>query len=209
MEHILENLTELHLVGYGGLGREIEFLLNSNYPKLQIFLYDDNSTVLKAKKISELKSINKSICCVITVGDPKVKETLFNLLKDNSNLHFPNIIFAKFDTYKFAICNKIGVGNIIMPQSIIGFNSIIGNFNLFGVNSGVGHDASIGNYNFIGPNCFLAGNVNIENSCKLSFGTFILQKTTLVSNINTMPYTSIYKNLKIPGSYHGNPAKII
>lgn len=206
---MLQNITELHLVGYGGLGKEIEFLINSKFPKINIIPYDDTLVGEKVKKISILKSISNPISCVIAIGDPKGREAVYNTLKTNNNINFPNIILSQFDSYNFSNKNIIGVGNLIMPQVIIGFNTILGNFNIFGVNSGLGHDVSIGNFNFIGPNCFLAGNVNVANNCKLSFGTFILQKVKLVSSINTMPYTCIYKNIKISGSYHGNPAKII
>lgn len=204
-----KTISDLHIVGYGGLGKEVIFLLNAKFPHINIIPYDDFSKDKKVLKIEVLKSINQPVDCLIAIGDGELKENIYNLLCKNKNISFPNIILSNFENYNFSDKNKIGIGNLLMPQTIIGYNSNIGNFNLFGVNSGVGHDATIGSFNFIGPNCFLAGNVKIENSCKLSFGTFILQKVSLVSNINTMPYTTIYKNLKIAGSYHGNPSKKI
>ncbi len=209
MQNLLDNINEIHLVGYGGLGKEIEFLLNSKFPNIHIIPYDDSIEENGIKKIDYLLNTKNPIFCIIAIGNPLAREKTFNILNNNKHIQFPNVFFTNFDSYNFSKKNIIGVGNIIMPQSIIGFNTIIGNFNLLGVNSGLGHDVAIGNFNFIGPNCFLAGNVKVGNNCKLSFGTFILQKISIVSNVNTMPYTSIYKNIKTEGTYHGNPAKYI
>jgi acetyltransferase-like isoleucine patch superfamily enzyme len=204
-----ENFSELHMIGYGGLGRELEFLIGTKYPKINIIVYDDVVISTNVKKTVELEKIEYPINCLIAIGDPNGKLFVYNKLKKNKHIIFPNIILSNFESYNFSIDNIIGSGNILMPQCVIGYNTIIGDFNLFGVNSGLGHDVKIGNFNFIGPNCFLAGNVNISDNCKLSFGTFVLQKVTLTSNINTMPYTCVYKHLKTAGSYHGNPARII
>jgi acetyltransferase-like isoleucine patch superfamily enzyme len=206
---MLKDISEIHLIGYGGLGKEIEFLINSKFPHINIIPYDDNSLDYKVKKIEKLKKIQSPISCVIAIADPKAKESIFINLKDQKNINFPNIILASFDTYLFSKKNIIGVGNLIMPQSLLGFNTKIGNFNLFGVNSGLGHDVTIGDFNFIGPNTFLAGDVKIENYCVLSYGTFVLQKISLTSYVKTMPYTAVYKKIIKQGSYQGNPAKLI
>lgn len=157
----LEDISELHIVGYGGLGKEIEFLINTKYPNINIIIYDDVVNLINVKKIEELKIVSIPINCVIAIGDPIGKMKVFAQLKDNKNISFPNIVLASLDTYLFSKKNVIGVGNLIMPQSLIGFNTKIGDFNLFGVNSGLGHDVIIGNFNFIGPNSFLAGDVKI------------------------------------------------
>jgi acetyltransferase-like isoleucine patch superfamily enzyme len=206
---MIENISELHMVGYGGLGKEVEFLLNSKFPKLRIIPYDDFSKNENVLKIEALKSIKRPVHCLIAIGDPKGRESVYNVICQNNFISFPNIILSNFENYKYSINNKIGIGNLIMPQTIIGFNCSIGDFNLFGVNSSLGHDVNIDNFNFIGPNSFLAGNVKIGNQCMLSFGTFILQKISLTSFVKTMPYTAVYKNITKQGSYHGNPAKLI
>lgn len=202
-------INELHIVGYGGLGKEIEFLLCAKFPNINLFFYDDSVQSKKVFKIETLYSINKPFNCLIAIGDPKVRESVYNNICQNKYISFPNIILSNFENYKYSINNKIGIGNLIMPQTNIGFNCSIGNFNLFGINSNLGHDVKIENFNFIGPNSFLAGNVKIENQCMLSFGTFVLQNISLTSFVNTMPYTAVYRNITKQGSYHGNPAKLI
>jgi acetyltransferase-like isoleucine patch superfamily enzyme len=205
----MENINELHLVGYGGLGKEIEFLIQSKFPKIKIIPYDDYSQQKGVNKIEKLKEISVPVDCIIAIGDPYDREKVYNTICNNKFIKFPNIILSNFENYNYSKNNTIGKGNLIMPQSIIGFNSRVGDFNLFGVNSGIGHDVNIGNFNFFGPSCFLAGNVRVENNCKFSFGTFVLQKVSITSSINTMPYTTIYKNIKTPGTYYGNPSKKI
>jgi acetyltransferase-like isoleucine patch superfamily enzyme len=206
---MLNEVSELHIVGYGGLGKEIHFLIESKFPNIKFCFYDDFSKSAGVHPVSEILKLDGIIYCVIAIGDPVGRKKVFKLLENNENIVFPNVILTEFDSYEFSQNNKLGIGNIIMPNAIIGFNCNLGNFNLLGVNSGLGHDVKVGDFNFIGPNSFLAGNVTLANECKLSFGTFALQRISIVSNINTMPYTCIYKNLKKIGTYYGNPAKLI
>ena len=57
---------------------------------------------------------------------------------------------------------KLGKGNIIYPNSVVGPNANLGNFNLVTSYSFISHDCTIGDYNFFST-AGLAGNVDIGN----------------------------------------------
>jgi hypothetical protein len=200
----------VHIVGAGGFGKEISYLINCRFPDLNLCIYDDNDCGDNIKPIDNLVD-NQEIFgdCILAIGDPDLRRNVYNRIKGNVNLNFPNIDLSKNSDYPTYPHNSIGVGNIYMPGSILGYNSKIGSFNIIGANVGVGHDVVVGDFNFIGPNSFMAGNSKIGDSCKLSFGTFIMQNGLLSSNIKSMPYTVFYKKYKISGTYFGNPAKLI
>jgi hypothetical protein len=202
--------NSIHIIGAGGYGVEIAYLVKCQYPIVNIFYYDDN---LRDDHIWPIDFLigDKEISgdCILAIGDPAVRRDIVNRVKGNSKLNFPNIDLSNSLSYPTSSANSIGVGNIIMPGAIIGLNSKVGSFNILGANVGIGHDVEIGDFNFIGPNCFLAGNSKIGDFCKLSFGSFIMQNAYLCSNIDSMPYTAFYKKYKIPGTYFGNPAKSI
>jgi hypothetical protein len=200
----------IHIIGAGGFGMEISYLIKCFYPNLKILMYDDKVIGDNIQSIDTLVN-NRMIIgdCILAIGDSELRGNIHSRIKENSNLNFPNIDLSQNSDYPISPLNSIGVGNIYMPGSILGYNSQIGSFNIFGTNVGVGHDVVIGDFNFIGPNSFLAGNSKIGDFCKLSFGTFIMQNGILKSNIKSMPYTVFYKKYKKPGTYFGNPAKSI
>lgn len=200
----------VHIVGAGGFGMEISYLLNCRFPYLNFCRYDDNLSGNYTKPIEFLVNNQEIIGdCILAIGDPEQRRNVYNRIKENLNLNFPNIDLSNNTDYPTSPHNSTGVGNIYMPGSILGYNSQIGSFNILGANVGVGHDVVIGDFNFIGPNSFLSGNSKIGDFCKLSFGTFIMQNGLLSSNIKSMPYTVFYKKYKISGTYFGNPAKSI
>ena len=192
-------MDNLAIIGYGGFGKEIEFLIKCKFPKIKLVIYDDTNTSENILSIDKILNIDYNLNCVIAIGDPNSRLNIYNKLKLNTYLIFPNIIFSTFKSYPFSKDILMGVGNIIMPNVTVGINSVIG----------LGHDVEIGNYNFIGPNSFLAGSVKIGDNCKLSFGTSFMQKSSIVSETNTMPYTVIYRKIKKSGTYIGNPAKLM
>lgn len=204
------NSNLVHIVGAGGFGMEIAFLIKSQSPGLDYCMYDDSITGQNIKTIETLVFNREMVGdCILAIGDPELRKEVFNRIRQNSNLSFPNVDLSNSMSYPTSIHNSIGIGNIYMPGSIIGYNSQIGSFNILGVNVGIGHNVEIGDFNFLGPNTLLAGNSKIGDFCQLSFGTFIMQNGYLCSSIKSMPYTAFYKKYKLPGTYFGNPAKSI
>ncbi len=202
-------MKTLAIIGYGGFGKELEFLIKCKFPEIKLNIYDDTIISKNVLSIDKILNVDYNLNCVIAIGDPISRLNIYNKLKVNKFLIFPNIIFSDFNSYPFSNEILIGEGNIIMPNVTIGINSVIGSYNVIGMNVGLGHDVEIGDYNFIGPNSFLAGSVKIGNNCKLSFGTSFIQKSGIVSETNTMPYTVIYRKIKKAGTYFGNPAKLM
>jgi hypothetical protein len=202
--------SSIHIIGAGGFGLEIAYLVKCRFSYINLCLYDDSVIDDHIKPIESLIS-NKDISgdCILAIGDPDSRKNVYNRIKINSNLNFPNVDLSNDMNYPTSPHNPIGIGNIFMPGSIIGYNSQIGSFNVIGANVGIGHDVVIGDFNFLGPNSFLAGNSKIGDFCKLSFGTFIMQNGILCSNIKSMPYTVFYKSYRLPATYFGNPAKSI
>ena len=202
-------MKSLSIVGYGGFGKEIEYLIRNKFKGIKIDVFDDFDKSINVNPIQNLLNIKVNTNCIIAIGNPVDRMNIHSLLKINSNIIFPNIFFSDFKAYPFSDENQLGIGNIIMPDVMIGFKSKIGSFNLIGSRVTLGHDVELGNYNFLGPNCFLAGSVKVKDNCKFSFGTSFVQRATVTSNINTMPNSVVYKKLKISGTYSGNPCKLI
>src|SRR5690625_3537349 len=58
---------------------------------------------------------------------------------------------------------EIGIGNIILANTVINPNVKLGNFNTFNSNSLIGHDTKIGNSNFVAGHTVIGSNLTIGN----------------------------------------------
>jgi UDP-3-O-[3-hydroxymyristoyl] glucosamine N-acyltransferase len=201
----------LYIVGAGGLGQEILHLLkHSAVSKWDEILLcsdrpgDHGDLVCDTKELFEQKQI---FDCIIGIGNCFDRASLHSRIRGIENLRFINIDLSDSQSYPKHESNIIGVGNIIMPNSLIGVKTVIGSFNIIGANSGIGHHTAIGDYNFFGPNSFIAGGVRIGSICSFSFGTGFLQNVSVGSNVNSLPYTVFAKDQTEAGTYSGMPAK--
>ena len=177
-----------------------EIRLCSNNPA------DHGDVVYDSKEIFEQK---QGFDCIVAIGNCSDRASVHSRFLGVKNLRFINVDLRNFQSYPEHESNIIGVGNIIMPDSIIGIKTVIGSFNIIGARSGIGHHSVIGDYNFFGPNSFIAGGVRVESNCSFSFGTGFLQNVSVGSNVNSLPYTVFAKDQKENGTYSGMPAKKI
>ena len=68
---------------------------------------------------------------------------------------------------------QIGLGNIILENVNLGYNSNIGNSNIIWNGCNISHEVNIGNYNYLSPSVALAGRVNINNNCFLGINSCV------------------------------------
>ncbi len=104
---------------------------------------------------------------------------------------------------------KMGVGNVILANTVVNSNAVIGNFNTINVNCLIGHEAVIGNNNFF------AGHVTLGSNTKMGKGNFIGVNSSL-KNFITIGDDSIVgmcsnatKDIETGQVVYGNPAKVM
>lgn len=93
--------------------------------------------------------------------------------------YFPNVILT--DTIFYS---DIGVGNIIMPNSILENRSEIGDFNLFNLNSVLSYESSVGNNNTIDISANILHRTHIKNNNFIGAKACISQNIVVGSNNN-------------------------
>lgn len=99
------------------------------------------------------------------------------------SLNFPLEKFCNF-IHPLARVNrraKMGVGNLIMMNSVIPMNVTLGNFNTM-MSSSLGHDSQIGNNNFFAGRCIMGGCCNIGNENFIGLGTIIPSEARIGSH---------------------------
>lgn len=177
---MLQISKNIIIVGTGGFAKEITFLL-SRIENYQLIGYvDDNSdlygkTILGYKVLGNtdyLLSLREEYSVVIGVADPKDKKNIYNKLKSNLNLKFPNLIDP---SALIGLEVEMGFGNVIMANTTFTSSILLGNFNMINIATTIGHDVEIGNYNSLFPNVNVSGNVKIESKTSIGVGSKIIQ----------------------------------
>ena len=183
----MENII---IVGAGGFGREVEWLIsriNQVNKKFNILGYaDDNKTIgtkiSKLEVISNINNIEKiegTVNVAIAIGNSKVRKEIVKKLKEMKNVKFPNLIdpSAIVDTDIIK-----GEGNIICANSIATVDLKINNFNIINLDCTIGHDDIICDFVTIYPSVNVSGNVVVNDCVEIGTGTQIIQGKIIGKN---------------------------
>ena len=146
---------------------------------------------------------NDVFICVI--ANPNIKEkVVLDLLSKGA-------LFV--NAYHKSVCfignSIIGSGVVLSPFVVVSNNCKIGNhigINLF---CSIGHDVIIGDFSQLSAHCDLTGHVNLGNSIFLGSRVSIIPNVNVISNSRIGAGAVVFRNIKVEGTYIGNPAKKI
>lgn len=104
---------------------------------------------------------------------------------------------------------KIGIGNFIGAFTIIGNDTIIGDYNMIQSFSVIGHDAVIGDFNRIDTHVTCVGGIRIKNNVSIHTGAVINHKVILENNSKVGANSFVIRKVKEGETVLGVPAKRI
>ena len=209
---------KLVIIGAGGLGREVLFLLSyinsrTNYYDISGFI--DNTPELQNKIIdgvpilgddSWLLNYDDDINVVIAVGSSRVRKNIYERFSHKKNICYPNIIA---DDAKYSDTVTFGKGCIIGFYSLLTVNVSIGDFVLLNNYCNIGHDVCIGDFVTLYGNVNVSGNVTIGSCVEVGVGTRIIQKKSIGENSKVGIGSVVVKNVPADCTVFGVPAKRI
>jgi acetyltransferase-like isoleucine patch superfamily enzyme len=184
-----------YLVGGGGYGKQLEFMLKHDKIISSAKFVDDK---LKFKIKNFLKT-NKKIYFNITISNIKIRERIYNLSK-KKNLLYTTLILPFCNIYS----KKIGKGCIIEHNTTIANNVSIGLGSFIFTGTNIGHDTSIGNFCNVGSSVVISGNVNIGKKVIIGGQSFISNNLNICNNVVIAPGSVVLSDIKKPGIYNGN-----
>ena len=173
-------MKKIAIVGSGGLGREVLGIIQSiNRVKEEwefIGFYDDDSNKLINKysildKINGLNSVKEELHVVIAIGNPKVKELIFNKII-NPKIIFPVLIHPSVIMYSEETIS-LGKGIVIGANSVLTVNIQIGNHVYINTASVISHDVCIGDFSILMPTVSISAGADIGNGVYIGNGTKI------------------------------------
>ncbi|MBK5721495.1 NeuD/PglB/VioB family sugar acetyltransferase [Dysgonomonas sp. Marseille-P4677] len=207
-------MRNLIVFGAGDLGKFIVYnieMFDSEYNLLG-FIDEDISKVgkefcgLPIFDIDYLQSnTTDELCIVIAISSPVAKEAVAEKLKPYG-VEYPNFISPNTWLSKGV---KIGHGVLIYPNSLVDFETEIGDFVTINAGCSVGHNVIIGQFSTLAPGVNLAGFTQIEEKANLGIGCCSIQKIKIGSCSTIGGQAMLTKDVESRRTVAGVPAKII
>lgn len=210
-------VEKIAIYGSGAFGQEVYLLIQliNKYSKTKslefIGFFDDEKQIgmecRYGKVIGNFKDLNKQnepLNLAIAIGSCNSLYTMKKNIK-NDNIKYPNLLSPDniyFDMHSI----NIGIGNIILSNSIVSYDVKIGNFNIINTRVNFGHHVEIGDFNILNPNTQLSGNSKIGNSNSLGLNSALLPKKSIGDFNVVVPGSIITRNFKNNNFLSGNPA---
>lgn len=208
-------MKDIVIIGAGGFGREVAWLieeinLTRDEWNLIGFIDDDESTFgLELNGYKVLGNVNwlidKSINVVCAIGNPIVKKSIINRIKNTENI-FPTLIHP---CVRYSNTVEFGVGTIVCIDTILTVNIKIGNHVIINLDCTIGHDAIINDYATILPSVNVSGHVNIGECVSVGTGSAIIQGVSIGSGSTLGAGAVVINNIPENCIAVGTPAKAI
>ena len=206
-------MSQISLIGAGGLGKEIAASLAHNPDIHFLGFYDDASMphlgnrylgTIK-KLIAALKLEPKEYSLLISIGSPKLKRTVHDRLAA-LDINYP--VFLHPNAHLEDLANiRIGEGSIITSGVQMTTDIEIGKHVLINLNSTIGHDAKIGDFSSLMPGVHISGNVSIGEGVLIGSGAVVLPNLTIGSGSTIGAGAVITRDVASGVVVKGVPAK--
>lgn len=181
-------MKEIVIIGAGGFGREVAWLIediNQKLPQWNILGFVDDNESVQGRQFGKYTVIgttdyltDKELHVVIAIADPLIRRKIFNSLSFTKNV-FPSLIHPsviKSDNV------NIGRGVVVAAGTIVTVNIIIEDFVLIDRQCNIGHDTQVKQFSTILPNSTISGNVHIAENVLIGTGSTIVQNLSIKKN---------------------------
>lgn len=183
-----KKLKKLIIVGVGGFGREVAWLverINMKDPTWDLLGFVDDNITLQSQLINGYKVLGTTdsvlnytdIYFVCAIGNAGVRKTIVDKITSlNPDIKFATLIDPTVEMSKLV---SIGEGAIICAHSIITVNIEIGKHVIVNLDCTIGHDAKLSDYVTLYPSVNVSGATLIGECTEVGTGTQIIQAKSI------------------------------
>lgn len=211
-------MKRLLIYGCGGFAREVAWLVEEINQKGKIWdiqgFLDDNSSnwgkIINGYEVlgsdEFLDNVKEEVYIAIAIGNPIIKEKVFNKLNKRDIIKYPILIHPNVVKSKYV---KIGRGTIICAGTILTTNIDIGEHVIINLDTTIGHDAIIKDFSTILPSVNVSGGVIIGEKVSIGTGSAIIQNINIGEKTTIGAGAVVVKSLPSNCTAVGVPAKPI
>lgn len=177
-------MREIVIVGAGGLGREVAWLIediNRHGGDWRILGFSDD-VAIKGTLINGYPVLgNLSWLCeqrtnvAIAIGNPSARKNVRARLQNSANT-YPILVHPSSIVSPLT---RLSDGVIVCAGNIISLNAEIGQQAFINLSCTVGHDVRVGDFCVIMPGVNISGNVCLGSCVSIGTGTAIIQGVTV------------------------------
>lgn len=201
-------MKSIVIVGFGGFGREVNWLAKECGRAVIGFLDDKvppgkkgNYTILGGL---DVWSDYPDAEFVVAIGNPRVRKEIVEKLTSQGVTDFATLIHP---SVKMDESVDVGKGTLICAGSIATVDIAIGDHVILNLNVTVGHDDIIHDFVTVAPMVALSGNVTLSPGVEVGTGAAIRQGVEMASGSMLGMGGVLTKNTEKNTIYIGSPAK--
>lgn len=203
---------KLVLIGRGGHSKVVEEMakqqnidvigyLDDKYP---FFDVENNLYIGPLHEVSKLVDIVEEVRFIIAIGNNQVRRNIYEKMNLPNN-RFLTLIHS---TATVSHSAQIGVGSVVMANSVIQPNAKVGNHTIINTSSIIEHDNEISSFVHISPNATLTGTVSIGEGSLIGAGASIIPNIHIGEWSIVGAGSTVIKDLPSYCTAVGVPAKI-
>ncbi len=156
------------------------------------------------ERLSEAHNFSSGI---VAIGDNFLREKVVQeIVSQVPTFEFVNAISKSSLISPTA---KIGVGNVLMPGTIVNSEAIITNHCIINTNSSLEHNCFMDEYSSLSAGVVTGGYAEFGRYTAIALGVTILDRTKIGANVVVGSGSLVVKDLESNHLYYGSPAKQI
>jgi sugar O-acyltransferase (sialic acid O-acetyltransferase NeuD family) len=210
-------MKDLVIVGYGGLARELAFLveeINRKAPTWNLLGYIGPGPTGVGQRYGNytvcgddawLKELDRPIAAALAIGNLKTMAAVRERFAANSYIEFPNLVHPAVTGDWGRI--TLGRGNLLFNGVALTTDISIGSFNIVNPGCTMSHDCVLGSFNLLGPGVHLAGAVVVGDRVLLGTGAKILPQVRICDDVAVGAGAVVVNSIADPGTYVGVPSR--
>ena len=207
-------MKDVVIVGAGGFGREVTWLIEDNNSENQEwnilgYISNEDQPYLKYPVLGDdnwILNYDKELNVVCCIGNADLREKIITKYQQNKNIKFPSIIS------RHAIVGsnvRIGNGVIICAGTILTVNVKVSDFSIINLDCTLGHEAVLGEFVTVYPSVNISGGVTIGNNCELGTGSTIIQGISIGNHTIIGSSSAVVRDIPSWSTAVGVPSKVI
>ena len=214
----MRTMKDLIIIGAGGLGREVAWLVERINEKSQtwsILGFLDGDAEKQEKIINGYPVLGDDSVLreyphayfVCAIGSARVREkVVMNISRILPDVKFATLIDPAVEMSRWT---TVGEGTVICAHTIVSVNTKIGKHVIIDWDCTIGHDAVLSDFVTVYPGVNVSGNVIVGQQCELGTGTQIIQGKQIGEHTIVGAGTVVVKDLPSKCTAVGSPARPI